>query len=140
MSPSPRLDTTTLAALAALLLSLALPPTTGAQSSAARGTLFIVGGGPQPPSLVREFVQLAGGSRARIVIFAKASADGLAGGEEKAGDFRQLGAEALNVWVTREQASTDSVARLLDGATGVQLHVLPDGARFDPATGVATLH
>ena len=127
MSPSPRLDTTTLAALAALLLSLALPPTTGAQSSAARGTLFIVGGGPQPPSLVREFVQLAGGSRARIVIFAKASADGLA-------------AEALNVWVTREQASTDSVARLLDGATGVQLHVLPDGARFDPATGVATLH
>jgi cyanophycinase len=85
-----------------------------------RGTLFIVGGGPQPPALVREFVDLAGGSgRARIVVFAMASAGGLAGGEAKARDLRELGAVATNVYVTREQASTDSVARLLDGATGV---------------------
>jgi cyanophycinase len=90
------------------------------RASAGRGTLFIVGGGPQPPALVREFVDLAGGSgRARIVVFAMASAGGLEGGEAKAKDLRALGATATNVYVTHAQASTDSVARLLDGATGV---------------------
>jgi cyanophycinase len=48
-----------------------------------------------------------------------ASASGQASGEEKAADLRALGAEARNAWVDRAQASTDSVARLLDGATGV---------------------
>jgi cyanophycinase len=91
-----------------------------AGASAGRGTLFIVGGGPQPPALVREFVDLAGGAgRARIIVFAMASAGGLEGGEAKAADLRALGAVATNVFVTRAQANTDSIARLLDGATGV---------------------
>jgi hypothetical protein len=43
-----------------------------------RGTLFIVGGGPQPPELVQEFVNLAGGAgRAHIIVFAMASSEGL---------------------------------------------------------------
>jgi cyanophycinase len=88
-------------------------------AGAPRGTLFIVGGGPQPAALVREFVDLAGGSRARIVVFAMASAEGQASGEAKAKDLIALGAQARNVWVTNAQANTDSVARLLDGATGV---------------------
>ena len=89
-------------------------------SSAARGTLFIVGGGPQPPALVQEFVRLAGGpGHARIIVFAMASVDGRSSGEEKADDLRKLGASARNVWVTHEQANTDSVARLLDDATGI---------------------
>ena len=88
--------------------------------SARRGTLFIVGGGPQSPAMVKEFVDLAGGAgRARIVIFAMASLGGLTGGEEKARDLRALGAHATNVYVTRAQANTDSVARRLDGITGV---------------------
>ena len=88
--------------------------------SAHRGTLYIVGGGPQPPALVKEFVDLAGGAgRARIVLFAMASLEGLTGGEEKAKDLRALGAHATNVYVTHEQANTDSVVRLLDGATAV---------------------
>lgn len=87
---------------------------------AAKGTLFIVGGGPQPPALVEEFVRLAGGrGKARIAVFAMASSEGLTGGEEKAADLRALGATATNIYVTREQALTDSVARLLDGVTGV---------------------
>ena len=50
-----------------------------------RGTLYIVGGGPQPPARVQEFVELAGGrGKARIVVFAMASESGLTGGEEKA--------------------------------------------------------
>lgn len=91
-----------------------------AAGTAGRGTLFVVGGGPQPPALVREFVTLAGGAgRARIVVFAMASESGATSGEEKAADLRALGAHAINVWVTHDQADTDSVAALLDSATGV---------------------
>lgn len=98
---------------------------TAAQNAAAargrvRGTLFIVGGGPQPPALVREFVDLAGGSgHAKIIVFAMASSNGKASGEEKADDLRKLGATATNVWVDHAQANTDSVAHLLDGTTGI---------------------
>jgi cyanophycinase len=100
-----------------------------------RGTLFHVGGGPQPPALVREFVDLAGGpGHSRIVVFARASADGAAAGEAKAADLRALGAAATNVWVTRAQANTDSAARLLDGATGVWF-VGGDQARLAAALG-----
>jgi len=89
-------------------------------TSVTRGTLFIVGGGPQPPALVQEFVRLAGGpGRAKIIVFAMASSDGATSGEEKARDLRTLGATALNVFVNHDQANTDSVAHLLDGATGI---------------------
>ncbi|MBC7893937.1 MAG: cyanophycinase [Cytophagaceae bacterium] len=93
-----------------------------AQSPGARpaGTLFMVGGGPQPDSLVREFIQLAGGAgRARIVVFAMASQAGLTGGQEKAEQLNGFGARARNVYVTHDQADTDSVAALLADATGI---------------------
>jgi len=81
---------------------------------------MIVGGGPQPPALVQQFVDLAGGrGRAKIAIFAEASADGQKSGEEKAAELIALGAEAKNVWVTRDEANTDSIAKRLDGVTGV---------------------
>jgi cyanophycinase len=85
-----------------------------------RGTLQIVGGGPQPPELVRNFVALAGGpGRARILVFAQASGAGERSGEAKAADFRALGADSRNVWITREQADHDSVVALLRRATGI---------------------
>jgi cyanophycinase len=91
-----------------------------AQTPGVRGTLQIVGGGPQPPELVQHFVTLAGGSgRAKILVFAQASASGERSGEAKAADFRELGAEARNVWITREQADADSIVTLLRDATGV---------------------
>ena len=98
-----------------------MPPKPAAHSGAPkRGTLFIVGGGPQSPALVQEFVDLAGGAgHSKIVVFGMASATGLATGEEKANDLRKLGATALNVFVNAAQANADSVAHLLDGATGV---------------------
>lgn len=107
---------------AALLCSAA--GTANAQAtrarSAPRGTLFIVGGGPQPPALVEEFVRLAGGAgHAKIIVFAMASSDGKESGEEKAEDLRKLGADARNVWAIHEEANTDSVAHLLDDATGI---------------------
>jgi cyanophycinase len=64
-------------------------------------------------------VDLAGGPRAKIVVFAMASSDGRTSGEEKAQDFRKLGAQAVNIFVDHEQANTDSIARMLDGVTGV---------------------
>lgn len=109
---SPRRGRVALAACAVLLG----PPLAAAQ----RGTLMIVGGGPQPPALVQQFVDLAGGrGHAKIVVFAEASEEGAQSGVEKATDLEALGADARNVWVDRAQANTDSVARLLDGATGV---------------------
>ena len=123
-SPSllPRRSLTMLAATALLSGGIATAAVAqGArESSSPRGTLFIVGGGPQPPALVTEFVRLAGGpGRARIIVFAMASEDGKASGEEKADDLRRLGADARNVWVDRDEANTDSVANLLDAATGI---------------------
>lgn len=92
----------------------------GHAQSRSRGTLMIVGGGPQPAALVQQFVDLAGGrGKAKIVVFGMASADGEKGGEEKAQELRQYGATARNVWVNHAQANTDSVARLLADATGV---------------------
>src|SRR5436190_24315829 len=65
-----------------------------------RGTLQVVGGGTQPRELVQHFVDLAGGrGRARIAVFAMASASGEQSGEGKARDFRELGAEARNIWI-----------------------------------------
>ena len=85
-----------------------------------RGTLFIVGGGPQPDALVAEFVRTASGSgRARIVVFAMASASGATSGAEKAADLRALGARAVNLYITRAEADADSIVHQLDSATGV---------------------
>ena len=103
------------------LLVLAIAALTAVSALAqSRGTLYLVGGGPQPPALVQEFVDLASAQgKARIIVFAMASAQGLTGGEEKANALRALGVDAHSLWITREQAMSDSVARLVDGATGV---------------------
>jgi cyanophycinase len=85
-----------------------------------RGHLLIVGGGRQPPELVARFVDLAGGAgRARIAVLPMASGEPEASGREKADELRGLGADVFVLHLTREQAMTDSAARLLDGATGI---------------------
>ena len=104
---------------AGVLLSAAAAWPQPVPAQATRGTLFIVGGGTQPASLVQDFVTRAGGASARIVIFAMASEDGERSGEAKARDLRALGATARSIWITRAQADLDSVVRLLDDATGI---------------------
>lgn len=104
-------------ALCALLAGVSA---SAAAQSPAKGHLFIVGGGTQPAALVQEFVKLAGGpGKARIVVFAMASVNGETSGEAKAKDLQKLGAQARNIWITREQADLDSIVHLLDSATGV---------------------
>jgi cyanophycinase len=106
-------------AVALLAFGLAFSLSTAPVALLAQGTLYIVGGGPQPAALVEEFVQLAGGPKARILVFGMASVAGERGGEAKASDLRALGAEARNVWIDRAAAETDSIARLIAGASGV---------------------
>lgn len=91
-----------------------------APAASAKGTLYIVGGGPQPPALVREFVDLATQSgRSRIVVFGMASEEGQTGGEAKARDFRALGADAISLWVQRADADADSVVQAVRAATAI---------------------
>ena len=90
-----------------------------AQGHAPRGYLFIVGGGPQPPALVQRFVDLAGGKKAKIVVFAMASSDGKASGEEKADDLRKLGADAHAYYLDPDEANSDSMVNNMKGVTGV---------------------
>lgn len=111
---------------AAVLLAIAsacAPPAGPAAApgvEGVRGHLLIVGGGTQPDELVGRFLELAGGAgRARIAVLPMASGEAEASGREKADDLRARGADAFVLDLTREQAMTDSAARLLDGATGI---------------------
>jgi cyanophycinase len=104
--------------VAALFFAL-LPSSAGAQGHAKRGYLFIVGGGPQSAAMVQRFVDLAGGAKAKIVVFAMASSDGKASGEEKAEDLRKLGADAHAYYIDHDQANSDSMERNMKGVTGV---------------------
>jgi cyanophycinase len=87
---------------------------------AAHGALVIVGGGPRPPEIRQRFVDLAGGAgRASIVVFAMASEEGAASGEEEAATLRAMGVDAQNLYLTNEQANGDSVVARVGKATGI---------------------
>lgn len=110
---------------AALLLPVACVMAQGAKAAkpapgaAVRGTLFIVGGGAQPPELVTQFIALAGGpGHARIAIFPMASEDSTTGPEKKA-ELDSLGATSFVLNVTRAQADADSIVKLINTATGI---------------------
>jgi cyanophycinase len=96
-----------------------LAPSARAHAAATRGYLFIVGGGPQSPEMVQRFVDLAGGKKAKIVVFAMASSDGKESGEEKAEDLRKLGADAHNYFIDQNEANSDSMVKNMEGVTGV---------------------
>jgi cyanophycinase len=103
----------------ALLTFALLAPGTRAHAAATRGYLFIVGGGPQSDEMVQRFVDLAGGKKAKIVVFAMASSDGKQSGEEKADDLRKLGAEAHAYFIDQNEANSDSMVKNMEGVTGV---------------------
>lgn len=92
--------------------------------SAARGTLFLVGGGPTQADLDSEFVRLAGGAAARIVVIPTA---GVERGDEtmlQADKWAHvLGAERVTVLHTtsRTEANSEAFVKPLREATGVWL-------------------
>ncbi|MEJ7812490.1 MAG: cyanophycinase [Gemmatimonadaceae bacterium] len=96
------------------------PSSVVASGSAARGTLFIVGGGAQPRELVARFVALAGGAgHARIAVLPMASAEAEESGRGKVQELQGLGADAFALNLTRAEAESDSVTRLLEGASAI---------------------
>ncbi len=108
-----------LAAISAFLLSLAgVACQPGPAPDAAKGHLFIVGGGSRPDSLMRHFVELAGGPDAHLVVLPMASASPEETGARQAEDLRALGADARSIVLTRDDALAADPA-LLDDADGI---------------------
>ena len=98
--------------------------TSGVRSAATpnadAGHLVIVGGGPIPEVIDRRFLELAGGSSARIVVLPMASESGVESGMARAAAFKKLGAaSAVSMQLERKDAGADSVARILGQATGI---------------------
>ena len=99
-------------------------PPAGTQKPAPPGALVICGGGGLPESVRREFIRLAGGPEARIVVIPTASgdadgpADGLAGFLEP---WTKRGVASAVLLHTRSRASADEpgFTRPLEEATGV---------------------
>jgi cyanophycinase len=85
----------------------------------ARGSLFIVGGGPRPAELMRHFVELAGGAGARIVVIPLASASPAATGEAQAAELTALGARATALLFGRTGADSARVTEAIAAADGV---------------------
>ena len=84
------------------------------------GSLLIVGGGPRPPAVMRRFIELAGGANARILIMPMATESAEKSGPEVAAEMLRLGAAASrSVNLTRDQAMSDTIARIYDGITGI---------------------
>ena len=94
-------------------------PVPAEHAAAPRGTLFIVGGGDQPAALVQAFVDLAGGTRARIAVVPTASEGSAENGKEKVDELEQHGAHAFVIDVSRAQAQSDSIVKLIGTATGI---------------------
>jgi cyanophycinase len=103
------------------LLCVAIASAGASAQSAAhpRGHLFIVGGGPQPQELIQKYFDLGGGTKGKFVVFAMASSDGKESGDEKADDLRKLGAEAHNYYINADEANSDSMAKNMEGVTGI---------------------
>jgi len=105
-----------------------LPPAApfGAADALRKGTLLLVGGGPTQDDLNAEFVRLAGGAAARIVVIPTASvnpgedADALRHADDWA---HTLGVKSVTVIHTssRQEADGEAFVKPLHDATGVWL-------------------
>ena len=89
-------------------------------ASPPKGHLVIIGGGSHTEQIMQTFVRLAGGRNASVVVFPMASGDAEGTGREQRDEL--LGdsvAHCISLNLTREQANSDSIVRLLDRTTGV---------------------
>lgn len=85
-----------------------------------RGHLVIIGGGRRGPEIMKIFVDLCGGSGAKIVLFPMASAYADSGVAEQIEGFTRNGAgTVLHLNLSRLQADSDDILRKLEGVTGV---------------------
>lgn len=103
--------------MVAALVCMAATAVVGARSSQqGGGTVLLVGGGETPREAVQEFIRLAGGADAPIVILAHTQADPSVGGERSATMFRELGARQV---VVVPDVQHEAVLASLRQASGV---------------------
>jgi cyanophycinase len=95
----------------ALLMSTFCP----AQS---KGHLVIVGG-VQTKEIVAEFVELAGGENARIIVIPNAGSNPVYWSEVQVKEFNELGAKSDYLLFTKETADADSNIKKMDWANAV---------------------
>ena len=102
------------------LLATAALASAGQTDRRPRGSLVIVGGGERSATMMRRFVELAGGpGRARIAVVPMASEAAKASGDEIAAELDSLGARATVFLVDRAQAAQPAEVHRLDSVTGV---------------------
>jgi cyanophycinase len=104
-----------------LLLCLILLGTCENQNERIKGHLVIIGGGsPRPHAAMNKFVELAGGTDAKIAIIPMASEMYLESGKRYQQEFEKLGVlEATPFYIqSREAANNDSILMLLEQYDG----------------------
>ena len=105
--------------IALLIVSLVCSFPISAQEPA-KGNLIIIGGGNRGNDVMKPFIQLAGGEKSKIAFFPMASVYGETMAHERIDDMKSFGAgSVLHLYITREQANSDSILALLQGVTGV---------------------
>jgi cyanophycinase len=89
-------------------------------STIAKGHLVIIGGGKRPDYIMDKVVQLAGGTKVKIVIIPVASSVPEETGEFVKAQFERVGAKSVEILIfSRETADEDSNLRKLKGAKGI---------------------
>jgi cyanophycinase len=86
--------------------------------SQTKGKLVIVGG-VQVKNIMKKFVELAGGSKAKIIIIPNAGSYPVESSLEQVEEFKELGAYSDFLLFTRETADADSNLKKLENATAV---------------------
>ncbi len=85
-----------------------------------KGHLLVIGGGEKPTSITNEFIKLAGGDNAKIVIIPNASSAPLEAVEYETEEFEQAGCSNVEyILCSKENVDADSNLSKLSGATGV---------------------
>ena len=102
-----------------LLLTLMLC-TLGTLYPQDQGTLFIIGGGYRDSALMQQYVSLCGGTSAPVIIIPNASEEPVETGNTYLKEFAGYGCTEVNsVYITKENANSDSVVALIEAAKGV---------------------
>jgi cyanophycinase len=85
-----------------------------------RGNLIVIGGGPRHQAVLKAFVDLAGGAKARVAVYPMASSVPDESGPEQVAELKAAGAGDVRLLkLTREEADGDAAVAALEGVSGV---------------------
>jgi cyanophycinase len=101
-----------------LLTFITLLTITSNNFAQTKGKLVIVGGA-QTTEIVKKYVELAGGSNAKIIVIPNAGSDPVKWSKVQVQEFKELGAEADYLLFTRETADEEANLEKMDWANAV---------------------